>query len=107
MELLKKTIVFVVFFIALSQVLGNSIFWFEEKFAIENHENEQPAPAPENENISFEIDDLQDQYSVNNYMICICASMLEESINYNSCDFKTSFILSFWQPPQIAIVNFT
>ena len=105
MELLKKTIVFVVFFIALSQTMGNSIFQFEEKFAIENHENKQP--APENENISLEIDDLQDQYSVTNNMFCICGSMLEESIHYNRCNFQTSFILSFWQPPQIAIVNFT
>jgi hypothetical protein len=105
MELLKKIIVFVVFFIALSQAMGNLNLRFEEKFAIENHQNEQP--DPENENISLEIDDLQDQYSVNDYMFCICASTLEESIHYNRCNFQTSFIISFWQPPQIAIVNFT
>lgn len=105
MELLKKTIFFVVFFVAISQSFGNSNLRFEEKFAIENHQNEQPAPV--NENISLEFDDLLDQYSVSNYRFCICTSMLEESIRYKRCNFQTSFILSFWQPPQIANVNFT
>lgn len=105
MELLKKTIFFVVFFVAISQAFGNSNFRFEEKFAIENHDNEQPAPV--NENISLEFDDLHDQYSVNNYMYCICVAMLEEGIHYKRCNFHTSFILSFWQPPQIAVVNLT
>jgi len=100
MELFKKTIFFVVFFIALSQAMGNSNFRFEEKFAIENHENELPAPVTEN--ISLEFDDLQDHYSVNNYIYCICLSTLEESIHDKRCNFYIPFILSFWQPPQIS-----
>ncbi len=105
MELLKKTIFFVVFFVSLSQAMGNSNFRVEEKFAIENQENEQSAPV--NENISLEFDDLHDQYSVNSYMCCIGASMFEECIHNKRCNFHTPYILSFWQPPQITSVNFT
>ncbi|MDP2338867.1 MAG: hypothetical protein Q8N05_20935 [Bacteroidota bacterium] len=97
MKLLKKIGFFIVFFVTLSQTMGNSTFRFEEKlFVVDNHENEQPA----NESFSIEFDEIEDENLENTAVTCICVSIIEQSIVEKECHFDSSFNFTFWQPPK-------
>ena len=98
MRLLKKIVVFVVFFVTLSQAMGNSTSCFQEQLiAIENHGNSSSS----NGYFSLDFDDIEDENTMNTTVLCYCLIILEQPIAGKNYQLDTSFNFTFWQPPKI------
>lgn len=97
MKLLKKTVLLFVFFVTLSQAIGNSNFQFEKKsYMLESHANNQA----DSELFSLDLDESEDEFAVNRYLLCPCISVTKEAINLKEFYFHTTYNISFWQPPK-------
>lgn len=99
MRLLKKIGLFVVFFVTLSQAMGNSTSCFQEQLiAIENNENNNPSK----DSFSLDFDEIEDENTMSTAVRCYCVISLEQPIAGRIYQLNTSFKLTFWQPPKIS-----
>jgi len=99
MRLLKKIGLFVVFFVTLSQAMGNSTSCFKEQLiAIENNENTNPSE----DSFTLDFDEIEDENTMNAAVRCYCLIILESRIAENKYSLVTSSDFTFWQPPKIS-----
>jgi len=98
MRLLKNIGLLIVFFVTLSQAMGNSTSRFEEKLiAIENNENSSSSNAY----FSLDFDEIEDENTMNTTVLCYCLIIIEQPIAGKNYQLDTSFNFTFWQPPKI------
>lgn len=101
MQTLKKLGFFIVFFVTLSQIMGDSVSRSGvEQFVFENQENKPLS----NEYFSFEFDEQEFDGVANISLPLVYALITKESIHSIGCQKYPSYNFILWQPPQIILI---
>jgi hypothetical protein len=99
MSILKKTVLFILFFVGVFQVMGNTISGFEQKsFATECQEGNQ---TDNSYSFTLESDECEDENLEKMYPFHAVIIIAKDHFHHKKYDFYPTFFCAFWQPPRI------